>query len=78
VTKFKGTPNEVHELITVDLSRSTNLEIKLEGGSRTELAEVTADVTAVRADPAPAGVRTERVGMSGGCGSTGVAGSNPG
>jgi tetratricopeptide (TPR) repeat protein len=77
VTKFKGTPNEVHELITLDLSRSANLEIKLEGGSRTELAEVTADVTAVRADPAPAGVRTERVGMSGGSGSTGVAGISP-
>jgi len=71
VTKFKGTPKESHDLITVDLSNSAPVEVTLAGGSRTELATVTADVTEVRADSTPIGVRSERDGMSGGCGAAG-------
>ncbi|HXD85434.1 MAG TPA: hypothetical protein VN641_03005, partial [Urbifossiella sp.] len=37
VTKFKGTPRESFDLISVDLAHQQPVEIKLDGGSRTEL-----------------------------------------
>lgn len=54
VTKFKGTPREAHDLVTVDLRANKPVEVKLDGGTRTELTAVTADVTAVVADAPPA------------------------
>ena len=41
MTKFKGTPKETVDLITIDLANPKPVEIKLDGGSRTELATVT-------------------------------------
>jgi len=43
VTKFKGTPKESHDLITIDLANPRPVEIRLQGGSRTELATVSDD-----------------------------------
>ena len=72
VTRFKGTPRETHDLIAVNLADPKPIEIKLEGGSRTELATVSADVTQVRLDASagPAGVSAP----SGIGGSTGIGG----
>ena len=39
----QGTPKEAHDLVTVDLRSPSPVEIKLDGGSRTELATVTAE-----------------------------------
>lgn len=47
VTKFKGTPKESHDLFTVDLNSPKPVVVKLDGGSRTELAAVSTDVDAV-------------------------------
>ncbi len=47
VTKFKGTPKESFDLITIDLTAPKTVEIKLEAGSRTELAAVSNDVEGV-------------------------------
>jgi tetratricopeptide (TPR) repeat protein len=44
VTKFKGTPNEVVDLIDVPLAAAKPIEIKLDGGSRTTLADVSEEV----------------------------------
>ncbi|MBX9579652.1 MAG: hypothetical protein K2X87_05025, partial [Gemmataceae bacterium] len=38
VTKFKGTPREAHDLIDLDLADNKPVSIRLDGGSRTELA----------------------------------------
>ncbi len=48
VTKFKGTPRESHDLVTIDLGSATPVEVRLDGGSRTELAPVNPDVTTLR------------------------------
>lgn len=74
VTKFKGTPREAHDLIEVDLAAAKPVAVRLDGGSRTDLAAVTADVTAVVAD-APAGGGLGQRGMGGGVGPAGAAGS---
>jgi hypothetical protein len=82
VTRFKGTPKESHDLIAVDLSTNKPVEVKLDGGSRTDLATVTADVTALRADRAPTPAKAGPVGIGGGFGPAGstlsvpVGGSN--
>ncbi|MDB5312344.1 MAG: hypothetical protein JWO38_6546, partial [Gemmataceae bacterium] len=70
VTRFKGTPRESFDLIPVDMNNPSPVEIKLDGGSRVELAAVTADVTELRfeADPVPA---AGKVGFGGGFGSAG-------
>ncbi|VTU01916.1 von willebrand factor type a : Uncharacterized protein OS=Planctomyces maris DSM 8797 GN=PM8797T_01844 PE=4 SV=1: VWA_3 [Gemmataceae bacterium] len=47
VTKFKGTAKESHDLFTVNLSDPKPVAVKLDAGSRTELAAVSADVDAV-------------------------------
>ena len=80
VTRFKGTPKESHDLITVDLANPKTVEIKLAGGSRTELAAVTADVTEVRLEaaaaslPASSGIGT---GIGGGFGLAGSTKTAP-
>jgi hypothetical protein len=77
VTKFKGTPRESHDLMTVDLSDPAPVDLTLAGGSRTELATVTADAAEMRTDAAPAGLKRERDGMSGGFGAAGATSSAP-
>ncbi|MBX9622470.1 MAG: VWA domain-containing protein, partial [Gemmataceae bacterium] len=64
VTKFRGTPKEAHDLIEVDLAADKPVEVKLDGGSRAELAAVTPEAAAVRADP-PAGEGLGLKGMGG-------------
>jgi hypothetical protein len=76
VTKFKGTPKESFDLVTVDLGSPKPVEVKLDGGSRTELATVTADVTEVRLETGPAPAATPRL-LGGGFGSAGSAMSSP-
>jgi tetratricopeptide (TPR) repeat protein len=72
VTKFKGTPNQVHDLITVDLMNPKPIEIKLDGGSRTELATVSDDPNEfLRADTTAAPVTTQASGFGGGVGTAG-------
>ncbi len=58
VTKFKGTPREATEHYTIDLSSSDSVQVKVDGGSRTELAvlpfeEPTATRLETTAAPAP-------------------------
>jgi hypothetical protein len=48
VWKFKGTPKESFDLISVDLRSPKSVEIKLAGGSRSELAVVTAELNEFR------------------------------
>lgn len=75
VTKFKGTPREAHDLITVDLRANKPVEVRLDGGTRTELTAVTADVTAFAADAPAAGFGLS--GMGGAAGPAGAAMSAP-
>ena len=48
VTRFKGTPRESFDLIPVTLGSATPIEVRVDGGSRTELAPVNPDVTTLR------------------------------
>jgi hypothetical protein len=77
VTKFKGTPNESHDLFDVDLSSNKPVEVKLDGGNRKELAVVTEDVNELRAETTGAAVATGPSGMSGGVATAGTAMSAP-
>ncbi len=76
VTKFKGTPREVVDLIDVPLVGGKTVELKLDGGSRTTLAQVseelntTQDRTATTGQPVTTGG-----GVSGMGGGTGRAGA---
>jgi tetratricopeptide (TPR) repeat protein len=73
VTRFKGTPKESHDLITVDLAAAAPVEVKLEGGSRTELAQVAPDVTDLRAEAVPAPAAVGPRGFGGGVAAAGSA-----
>jgi tetratricopeptide (TPR) repeat protein len=76
VTKFKGTPREVVDLIDVPLNAAKPVEIKIEAGSRTVLADVTEELNRVadlRAETTGAPVTTG--GVSGLGGGTGRAGA---
>jgi len=80
VTKFKGTPRESFDLISVDLDHPQPVEIKLDGGSRTELASVSTDVTRVRLEanqPTFHARSGQSQGMGGGFGAAGTAMSAP-
>jgi hypothetical protein len=74
VTKFKGTPREAHDLITVEVGSSRPIEVKLEAGSRTELATISKDVETVlqtdefRSEAARGGLSNETSGFGGGFG----------
>jgi hypothetical protein len=68
VTKFKGTPKESHDLITVDLAGNTPVNIYLESGSRTELAVISNDVDEFRAGTTGAALATGPSGIGGGFG----------
>jgi len=76
VTKFKGTAKESFDLIAVNLADAKPIEIKLDGGSRKELASVTAETTEVRLEaPAQSAVAGPMGGASGIGGGFGTAGS---
>jgi hypothetical protein len=68
VTKFKGTSKESHDLISVDLSNPKTVEIKLEKGSRTELAAVSKDIEDFRSETTGAALTTAPSGIGGGFG----------
>ncbi len=69
VTKFKGTPKESYDLITVDLRNLKPIEIKLESGTRTELATISIDDDEGRADTTGATLTAGPSGIGGGFGS---------
>ena len=81
VTRFKGTPNESHDLFTVDLSSPKPIEVKVDGGTRTELAAVTEDANELRnelrAETTGAAVTSGPSGLSGGVGTAGAAMTAP-
>jgi tetratricopeptide (TPR) repeat protein len=79
VTKFKGTARESHDLITVDLGSTKPVEIKLDGGSRTELATITddGDELQLRAATTGAALPSNATGIGGGFGSAGSLLSSP-
>ena len=77
VTKFKGTPNEAHDLFTVDLSKPQTFEVKVDGGTRNELAVITEDTNELRAETTGAAVASGPRGLSGGVGTAGAAMSAP-
>jgi tetratricopeptide (TPR) repeat protein len=77
VTRFKGTPKQTQDLFTVNLADAKPVEVKLEGGSRVELATVTAETQEVRleapAQSAVSSVSGMSSGLGGGIGSAGSA-----
>jgi hypothetical protein len=75
VTRFKGTPRESHDLLTVDLASTTPVEVRLDGGSRADLAPVNPDVTTLRttAAAAPTAAGTGGRGLGGGFAAAGSA-----
>jgi tetratricopeptide (TPR) repeat protein len=77
VTRFKGTPKETHDLITIDLSDPKAVEVKLAGGSRTELATVTDDGDEGRASTTGAALTTGVSGFGGGFGTAGSLMTSP-
>ncbi|MBA4065006.1 MAG: hypothetical protein C0501_15095 [Isosphaera sp.] len=66
ITKYKGTPRESHDLVTVDLRTAKSVEVKLDHGTRTELAVVSADADEFRAESTGAALGS---GFGGGFGS---------
>ncbi|MBA4187284.1 MAG: hypothetical protein C0467_04615 [Planctomycetaceae bacterium] len=68
VTKFKGTAKESHDLITIDLNSPKAVEVKLESGSRTELAVISQDTDEFRSETTGAALSTESSGFAGGFG----------
>lgn len=77
VTRFKGTANESHDLIDVDLAGTTPVEVKVDGGNRKELAVVTEDVNELRTEPAQAVGTNGPSGLSGGVGTAGASMTAP-
>jgi len=77
VTRFKGTPKESVDLITIDLANPKPIEIKLDGGSRTELATVTESGDEFRAATTGAAVTKGVSGIGGGFGTAGSLLSTP-
>jgi tetratricopeptide (TPR) repeat protein len=78
VTKFKGTPQQVVDLIAL-APGDKPVEVRLEGGSRTALADVSEAVAALdlRADSTGAALTTGLSGLGGGVGAAGSAMSSP-
>ncbi len=79
VTRFKGTARESHDLVTVDLAATTPVEVRLEGGNRTELAPVNPDVSTLRTAvaTAPVSAGTGARGFGGGVAAAGSATASP-
>jgi len=78
VTKFKGTPKETSDLIAVTLDGKSH-EIKLDGGSRTTLAEVSEEVNTLdlRSEATGAALTTGISGLGGGFGLAGSTMASP-
>ena len=81
VTRFKGTPKESFDFFSVNLANAKPLEVKVEGGSRLELATVSQETNEVRLDaPAQSDVTSSsglRSGIGGGFGTAGSTMSAP-
>jgi tetratricopeptide (TPR) repeat protein len=79
VTKFKGTPRETTDLIAVQLSNPKPVDIRLDAGSRTTLADVAEEVSApdFRADSTGAALTTGVSGLGAGFGTAGTAMAAP-
>jgi tetratricopeptide (TPR) repeat protein len=77
VTKFKGTPKEATDLITVSLSAPKPVDVRLEGGSRTTLADVTEELSALDLRADTTGATAGRSGLGGGVSTAGSALSSP-
>jgi hypothetical protein len=77
VTKFKGTPKESTDLIAVSLSAAKPVEIKLDGGARTTLADVAEEVVALDLRAEATGAPTGASGLGGGFGTAGTAMASP-
>ena len=71
IYKLKGTAKESYDLITIDLNSSKPVEIKLTGGSRTELATVTDGDDEFRAATTGASLTSGTSGMGGAVGTAG-------
>jgi hypothetical protein len=76
VTKFKGTPKESYDLIPIDLKENKSVEIKLVGGSRTDLATVPEE-SEYRTTTTGAPLTTGVSGFGSGCGIAGSMMSAP-
>ena len=68
VWKNKGTPKESYDLITIDLTHPKPIEIKLDSGSRTELAVVSSDDDEFRLATTGATLGNGASGLGGGVG----------
>jgi tetratricopeptide (TPR) repeat protein len=77
VTKFKGTPRETFDRIEINLASRGPVEIKLDGGSRTELAVVTEEPDPIRQEAAGETQARQVSGMAGGFGTAGRAMASP-
>ncbi|HSQ58073.1 MAG TPA: DUF4974 domain-containing protein, partial [Gemmata sp.] len=71
IWKYKGTPRESYDLITIDMSNPKPIEIKLDKGSRTELATISDDSSDFRAATTGAGLPAEASGLAAGFGTAG-------
>ena len=71
VWKYKGTPKESYDLITVDMKNPKPIEIKLENGSRTDLATISEDADEFRASTTGAALPGNATGLGGGFGTAG-------
>jgi tetratricopeptide (TPR) repeat protein len=78
VTKFKGTPKEVVDFFDIPLNGKP-VEVALDGGSRTTLADVAEEVRTVdlRTDTTGAPLSSGMSGLGGGFGSAGSALASP-
>ena len=77
ITKFKGTPKQSVDLVTIDLRNPKPIVIKLDGGSRTELATVTESDNEFRDATTAAPVTPGVSGLGGGFGTAGSLLSSP-
>lgn len=69
ITKYKGTPRESHDLVTINLNDPKPVEVALEHGGRTELAVVSNDIDELRASTTAAPLAANGVsGIGGGFG----------
>jgi tetratricopeptide (TPR) repeat protein len=77
VYRFKGTPRESFDLVPVDLAGGRPVELKLDGGSRADLAVVHEEPTEFKLETTGSPVTRGPSGMGGGVGSAGSAMTTP-
>jgi tetratricopeptide (TPR) repeat protein len=76
VTRFMGTPKQTIDVFEINLASRGPVEIKLDGGSRNELAVVTAEFDTIRSQPAGEPARPAS-GIGGGFGTAGAVMAAP-